>query len=112
WGAAEVALLQQGAWRSAASTRAVAAGGLVVRTVVSQVLHLHQQIAALEAAIQEVLRDDGDSRHLQGIPGIGPQGAATIRAAFGAVTRFNRVNKGVAYAGLYTCTCQSGAFVG
>jgi len=112
WGAAEVALLQQAARRSAASTRAVAARGVVIRTFVGQVLHLHQQIAELEAAIQEVLRDDADSRRLQGIPGIGPQGAATIRAEVGDVTRFSRVDEIVAYAGLDPRTCQSGAFVG
>jgi transposase len=112
WGEAEVALLQQAARRSAASSRAVAARSLVVRTFVGQVLHLHTQIAALEAAIQEVLRDDADSRRRQGIPGSGPQGAATIRAELGDVLRFSRVDAVVAYAGLDPRTCQSGAFVG
>ncbi len=100
WGEAEVALLQQAARRSAASSRAVAARSLVVRTFVGQVRHLHTQIAELEAAIQEVLRDDADARRLQGIPGIGPQGAATIRAELGDVLRFSRVDAVVAYAGL------------
>src|SRR5262249_1313138 len=49
WGEAEVALLQQAARHSAASSRAVAARSLVVRTFVGQVLHLHTQIAELEA---------------------------------------------------------------
>src|SRR5262249_34956269 len=80
WGEREVALLQQAARRSAASSRAVAARRLVVRTFVGQVLHLHLQIADLEAATQAVLRDEADSRRLQGIPGIGPPGAATLRA--------------------------------
>ena len=112
WGEAEVAVLQQAARRSAASSRAVAARSLVVRTFVGQVLHLHTQIAELEVAMQEVLRDDADSRRLQGIPGIGPQGAATIRAELGDVMRFSRVDAVVAYAGLDPRTCQSGAFVG
>ena len=112
WGEADVAVLQQAARRSAASSRAVAARSLVVRTFVGQVLHLHTQIAELEVAMQEVLRDDADSRRLQGIPGIGPQGAATIRAELGDVLRFSRVDAVVAYAGLDPRTCQSGAFVG
>jgi transposase len=112
WGEADVAVLQQAARRSAASSRAVAARSLVVRTFVGQVLHLHPQIAELEAAMQEVLRDDADSQRLQGIPGIGPQGAATIRAELGDVLRFSRVDVVVAYAGLDPRTCQSGAFVG
>ena len=78
----------------------------------AQVLHLQTQIAELEAAIQELLRDDADSRHLQSIPGIGPLGAATIRAELGDVARFSRVDEVVAYAGLDPRTCQSGAFVG
>jgi transposase len=56
--------------------------------------------------------DDADSRRLQGIPGIGPQGAATIRAELGDVMRSRRVDAVVAYAGPDPHTCQSGAFVG
>ena len=62
--------------------------------------------------MQELLRDDADSRHLQSIPGIGPLGAATIRAELGDVARFSRVDEVVAYAGLDPRTCQSGAFIG
>ncbi len=112
WGAGEVARLQQAARRSTASSRAVSARSLVVRTFVEQVLHLQTQIAALQTAIQELLRDDADSRHLQSIPGIGPLGAATIRAELGDVARFSRVDEVVAYAGLDPRTCQSGAFIG
>ena len=112
WGAAEVARLQQAARRSTASSRAVAARSLVVRTFVAQVLQLQTQIAELEAAIQELLQDDADSRQLQSIPGVGPLGAATIRAELGDVARFSRVDEVVAYAGLDPRTHQSGAFVG
>jgi transposase len=112
WGEAEVGLLQQTAQHSTASSRAVAARSLVVRTFARQVLHLQEQIGELEAAIQAVLRDDADGQRLQGVPGIGPLGAATIRAELGDVARFGRVDEAVAYAGLDPRTCQSGAFVG
>ncbi len=80
WGAAEAAVLQRAATTSAASTRAVAARSLVVRTFAQHVLHLHAQLVELEAAIQALLDDDADGQRLQQIPGIGPNGAATIRA--------------------------------
>jgi transposase len=112
WGAAEADLLQQAARGSTASTRAVAARALVVRTFAQQTLHLQTQIAELEAAIQALLDEDADGQRLQQIPGIGPNGAATIRAELGEVTRFSCVEEVVAYAGLDPRTHQSGAFVG
>jgi transposase len=112
WGPAEATLMHLAAQHSAASSRAVAARGLVVRTVARQVLQLQEQIAELEAAIQELLRDDADGQRLQSTPGIGPHGAATIRAELGDVARFGRVEEVVAYTGLDPRTCQSGAFVG
>ncbi len=112
WGAAEAAVLRHAAQQSAASTRAVAARSLVVRTFAQQTLHLQSQIAELEAAIQALLDDDPDGVRLQQIPGIGPHGAATIRAELGEITRFDCVDEVVAYAGLDPRTHQSGAFVG
>jgi transposase len=112
WGAAEACLLQSAARSSAASTRAVAARSLVVRTFAQQILHLQTQIAELEAAIQALLEEDTESQRLQQIPGIGPTGAATIRAELGEITRFSRVDEVVAYAGLDPRTHQSGTFLG
>ena len=112
WGAAEADLLQQAACRSTASTRAVAARALVVRTFAQQTVHLQTQIAELEAAIQALLDEDADGQRLQQIAGIGPNGAATIRAELGEVTRFSCVEEVVAYAGLDPRTHQSGVFVG
>jgi transposase len=112
WGTVEAEVLRHAAQHSAASTRAVAARSLVVRTFAQQALHLHAQIADLEAAIQALLDDDPDGQRLQQIPGIGPNGAATIRAELGESTRFSSVDEVVAYAGLDPRTHQSGAFVG
>jgi transposase len=112
WGQTEAAALQVAARTSAASTRAVAARALVVRTFAQQVLYLQEQIAELEAAIQALLEQDVDGRRLQQIPGIGPNGAATIRAELGEINRFSSVDEAVAYAGLDPRTHQSGTFVG
>jgi transposase len=112
WGGAQAVALQALAAHSAASTRAVAARGVVVRTFARHLLDLQPRIAELEAATAEVLRDDEDGRRLRRVPGIGPVHAATIRAELGDVSRFTSVDQVVAYAGLEPRTRQSGAFVG
>jgi transposase len=112
WGETQATALQALAVHSAASTRAVAARGVVVRTFARHLLDLQPRIAELEAAIAEVLRTDEDGRRLRRIPGIGPLHAATIRAELGDVSRFTSVDQVVAYAGLEPRTRQSGSFVG
>jgi transposase len=112
WGEPQAATLQALAAGSAASTRAVAARGLVVRTFARHLLDLQPRIAELEAAIAAVLADDEDGRRLRQLPGIGPIHAATIRAELGDVSRFSAVDEVVAYAGLDPRTRQSGTFVG
>jgi transposase len=76
-----------------------------VRTFARHLLDLRPRIA-------EVLAGDEDGRRLRQIPGIGPNGAATIRAELGDVARFAAVDEVVAYAGLDPRTRQSGKFVG
>jgi transposase len=112
WGAAQAQALQALAAGSAASTRAVAARAVVVRTFARHLLDRRPRIAELEAAIAAVLRDDADGRRLRRVPGIGPIHAATIRAELGDVARFGSVDQAIAYAGLEPRTRQSGAFVG
>jgi transposase len=104
--------LQRVARQSAASSRAVAARGVVVRTMVRHLLDLYARLAELEAAIAEVLAQDEDGQRLQTLPGVGPVIAATVRAELGDVTRFQGVDQVIAYVGLDPRTHQSGAFVG
>jgi transposase len=112
WGEAQAVPLQEVARQSAASTRAVAARTMVVRTFARHLLELQPHIADLEAAIAAALRDDEPGQRLRQIPGIGPIHAATIRAELGDVARFTHVDQVIAYAGLDPRTRQSGAFVG
>jgi transposase len=112
WGRGHALALQELAQRSTASSRAVAARSLVARMLALHLLELDAHIAELEAASADLLQDDTDGQRLQEIPGIGPQGAATIRAELGDVARFQRVDEVVAYAGLDPRTRQSGAFMG
>jgi transposase len=113
WGAAQATALQDLAQHSIASTRAVAARALVVRTLALHLLDLQTRLAELETAIAELLRTDAPGQHLQQqVPGVGPKIAATVRAELGEVTRFSRVDQVIAYAGLEPRTRQSGAYVG
>ena len=112
WGEAEAQALQHLAQHSAASTRAVAARSLVVRTLCLHLLDLRARLADLEAAIAAVVEEDDEAQHLQQIPGIGPQNAATIRAELGDISRFSTVDQVIAYAGLEPRTQDSGRYAG
>jgi transposase len=112
WGEPEAQALQQLAQHSAASTRAVAARSVVVRTLCLHLLDQHARLAELEAAIAALVEADDEAQRLQEIPGIGPQNAATIRAELGDVSRFSTVDQVIAYAGLEPRTQDSGRFVG
>jgi transposase len=113
WGAAHAQALVAVAQHSAASSRAVAARAVVVRTLAQHLLDLQARIAELEAAVAEVLRTDPPSQHLQEqVPGLGPTWTATIRAEVGDIARFQRVDQLVAYAGLEPRTHESGRFAG
>jgi transposase len=112
WTRAHADELQWVARQSTASSRAVAARGIVVRTMAGHLLDLYARLAELEAAIASVLADDEDGQRLQTLPGVGPVIAATVRAELGDVTRFQGVDQVIAYAGLDPRTHQSGAFIG
>jgi transposase len=112
WGEPEALAVQRLAQHSAASTRAVAARSVVVRTLCLHLLDLRARLTDLERALKEALEQDDEAERLQGIPGIGPQNAATIRAELGDVSRFSRVDQVIAYAGLEPRTHESGRFAG
>jgi transposase len=112
WGPEEAQELATQASQSAASTRAVPARSLVVRTLALHLLDLCAREASLEAAIAQIIKEDDDAQRLQEIPGIGPQNAATIRAELGDVSRFSSVDQVIAYAGLEPRTHDSGRLAG
>lgn len=112
WGKAEALALQTLARESAASTRAVVARSVVVKTLAKHLLDLHERIGEVEAAITDLLQSDPESQRLQEIPGIGPTNAAVIRAELGDVQRFSGVDQVIAYAGLEPRTIQSGTYQG
>jgi transposase len=83
WGEAEAQRLAFLAQQPAASSRAVPARSLVVRTLALHLLDLRTSLTELEAAIATLVKEDDGAQRLQEIPGIGPQNAATIRAELG-----------------------------
>ena len=112
WTREQADTLQRVAQQSAASSRAVAARGVVVRTMVRHLLDLYARLAELDAAIATVLAHDDDGQRLQTLPGVGPVIAAPVRAELGDVSRFQGVDQVIADAGLDPRTHQSGAFIG
>lgn len=113
WTRAHAQALQDLARRSAASTRAVAARAVVVRTLALHLLDLQTRVAELETALAELLRTDPPSQQLQEqVPGLGPTLTATIRAELGDIARFARVEQVIAYAGLEPRTHESGRYAG
>lgn len=112
WATAEAQALQLLAQRSTASTRAVAARSLVVRTLALHLLDLQARLDELEQALAAVLDEDTGSEPLQGVPGLGPVTMPTIRAELGDISRFRGVDQVIAYAGLEPRTRQSGARMG
>jgi len=82
--------------RSTASSRAVAARSLVARALARHLLELRAPIADSEGAIAELLANAAAGQRRRAIPGIGPRGAATIRAELGEVSRFGAVDDVVA----------------
>ena len=116
WGRPHAQALQEVAHvarTSAASTRAVAARGVVGRTLALHLLDRHARVAELETALAELLRTDPPSQQVPGqVPGLGPLWTATMRAELGDVSRFTPVDQVVAYAGLEPRTHESGRFAG
>jgi transposase len=96
WGQEHAQALQELAQRSPASARAVAARSLVARTLAQQLQELAAHLLAVETASADLLKDDVEGQRLQDLPGIGPQGAATIRVELGDILRFGRVDEVVA----------------
>lgn len=69
----------------------------------------HEQIATLEASLQEQQRPfQRDLDRLQTVPGVGPIVATTVLAVFSDVRRFPTAKHAASYAGLVASTFDSG----
>jgi transposase len=85
----------------------------VGRTLAVHVLDRQARVAERETALAAVVRTDAPSPPVHGqVPGRGPVGTATSRAARGDVSRFRRVDAVVASAGREPRTPASGRSAG
>lgn len=84
-------------------------------TLQAHIDFLKQQIASLEAHIQDQIEHHPDLQQqrdlLASIPGIGHLTAAWLLAEMGDLRRFDHVNEAVAFAGLNPCQRTSGSSV-
>jgi transposase len=79
-----------------------------MRCLLQQVDLLQEQIAQIDDALADLMGQI--PQHITSIPGIGPVTGAAILAEIGDVTRFDTVDKLVAYAGIDPSVYQTGQF--
>jgi transposase len=96
------------------SARPVARGvrATSLRILCDQLVHTQANLAELETAMQHLLNDDTGADGLRSVPEFGPKTQAVLRAELGDVTRFERSDQVVAYAGLDITVRQSGKWRG
>lgn len=81
---------------------------LQTRQLVSQARLLLEQLAEVDALLEELLEDDGVSGLLRSIPGLGPVAAATLVGELGDMSRFARAEQVVAFVGASPSLKHSG----
>lgn len=98
--------------QSISSDLALEARSLSLQIWCEQVQHLQAHLTHLEKEIAQLLAHDPDAKRLQGIPEFGTKTVAVLRAELGDVTRFQRLDQVVAYAGMDIEVKQSGKWQG
>lgn len=79
-----------------------------IKSIVSTIEHLQNQVSKLDEKIAVLLRSLGTT--IETIPGIGPVLGAIIVSEIGDINRFSHASKLVAYAGIDPTVKQSGEF--
>jgi len=96
------------------SGKASKARSLVLKSLISNIKYLKEQIEMLENEIQNLLKPQGtqsnsDVDNLLTIPGVGPKTVAVFLAEAGDIKRFSRCKDFIGFAGLYPEIEQSGS---
>jgi len=81
-----------------------------IKSIISTIEHLQNQVSELDEKIAVLLRSLDTT--IETIPGIGPILGAIIVSEIGDINRFNHASKLVAYAGIDPTVKQSGEFNG
>lgn len=71
-----------------------------LRELADMIEATNARIAAFDAKLKRLARQDEASRRLMKVPGIGPVAAGTIRALAGDVSRFSKARDFAAWLGL------------
>ena len=79
-----------------------------IKSILSTIEHLQNQVSKLDEKITVLLRSLGTT--IETIPGIGPVLGAIIVSEIGDINRFSHASKLVAYAGIDPTVKQSGEF--
>ena len=79
-----------------------------IKSILSTIEHLQNQVSKLDEKIAVLLRSLGTT--IETIPGIGPVLGAIIVSEIGDINRFSHASKLVAYAGIDPTVNQSGEF--
>ena len=91
---------------------ALSARSTSLKILCDQLEHTQTNLAQLEGEIGKLLDADKGSKGLQSVPEFGHKTVAVLRAELGDVTRFQRTDQVVAYAGLDLEVKESGKWKG
>ena len=100
------------AQQSVSSGVATSARSMSLRILCDQLEHTQANIQKLEEELDKLLESDKGVKGLQSVPEFGRKTVAVLRAELGDVTRFQRTDQVVAYAGLDLEVKESGKWKG
>ncbi len=100
------------AQHSVSGGMAVAARSTSLKIICDQLEHTQTNLAQLEREIDKLLDTDAGVKGLKSVPEFGHKTVAVLRAELGDVTRFQRTDQAVAYAGLDIEVKESGKWKG
>ena len=112
YGRATAQQLVQLAQHSVSQGIAVAARSLSLQILCDQLEHTQANLTRLEEEIESLLDRDGEVKALTAMREFGDKTVAVLRAELGDVSRFDRTDQVVAYAGLDIEVKQSGKYKG
>lgn len=98
--------------QSVSSGLAVEARELSLKIWCEQLRQTQAHLEQIDTQIEQLLCDDPQAKRLQSIPEFGQQTVAVLLAELGEVTRFQRLDQVVAYAGMDIEIKQSGKWQG
>ena len=83
-----------------------------MRILCDQLKHTRENLAQVEAELEQLQEQDSGSQRLSGVPEFGDKTVAVLRAELGDVARFQRIDQAVASAGLDLAIRTSGKWQG